>query len=79
MDWTPDNIYLLRRHLGDNQEEFADRVGLKRRPTVSDWEHGKKRPGSITYRVLDLIAKEAGFTERVAARLREKLKKDEGE
>ncbi|HVZ38519.1 MAG TPA: helix-turn-helix domain-containing protein [Candidatus Kapabacteria bacterium] len=79
MDWTPENIYLLRRHIGDTQGQFAERVGLKRRQTVSDWEVGKIIPGGITRKLLDVIANDHGFTERVAARLREKLKRDEGE
>lgn len=79
MDWTCENIYLLRRHIGDTQEQFAERVGLKRRQTVSDWEVGKIIPGSITRRLLDVIANDFGFTERVAARLREKLKREKGE
>ena len=79
MEWIPGNIYLLRRHIGDTQEQFAERVGLKRRQTVSDWEVGKIIPGSITRRLLDIIANDHGFTERVAARLQERLKREEGE
>ncbi len=77
MEWTSENVYLLRKHLGETQQEFADRLGLKRRQTVTDWEQGRFLPGSITGRFLDLIAADAGFTERAAAKLREKLKREE--
>lgn len=79
MEWTPENIHLLRRHIGDSQSQFADRMGLKRRQTVSEWEVGKLNPSGTTSRLLDIIANDHGFTERVAARLREKLKREEGE
>jgi DNA-binding transcriptional regulator YiaG len=77
MDWTPENIYLLRRHLGDTQEQFAARVGSKRRYTVTEWESGRRNPGGAVRKLLDIIAGEAGFTERVAARLKQQLEKDE--
>jgi DNA-binding transcriptional regulator YiaG len=77
MDWTSENIYLLRRHLGDTQEAFAARVGSKRRYTVTEWEAGRRNPGGAVKKLLDIIANDAGFTERVAARLKKELERDE--
>lgn len=79
MDWTPENIFLLRRHIGDTQQAFANRIGIRRYQTVSEWELGKLHPSGVTRKLLDVIANDQGFTERVAARLREKLKREEGE
>lgn len=79
MEWTSENIRLLRRHLGETQTAFGDRLGISRVQTISEWELGKETPGRRTIRLLDIIANDAGFTERVAARLREKLKQEEGE
>ncbi|HVZ37719.1 MAG TPA: hypothetical protein VHI13_00430 [Candidatus Kapabacteria bacterium] len=79
MDWTPENIKLLRLHLGDTQPAFARRVGVRRYQTVHEWEAGKIRPSGTTQTLLNMIANDAGFTERVAARLREKLRREEGE
>lgn len=79
MDWTAENIRLLRIHIGETQQVFASRLGLKRHQTVSEWEVGKAAPGGVTRKLLDIIANDAGFTERVAARLREKLRREEGE
>jgi|GEM_PF-3225636 len=79
MEWTPDMIHLLRLHLGDTQEAFRERLGLKRRQTVSEWELGKEHPGGIARRLLDIIANDAGFTERVAARLKVRIERDQEE
>ncbi len=76
MDWTPENIYLLRKHLGDNQLTFAERLGLRRRYTVTEWEAGRGNPGGAVRKLLDIIANDAGFTERVAAHLKEKLARE---
>lgn len=70
MEWTPVNIRLLRLHLGETQEQFAARIGLERRQTVHDWETGKRNPSGPVRKLLDIIAEDNGFTERVAARLR---------
>ncbi len=79
MEWTAENIRLLRKHLGVTQEEFAHRLGLKRRFTIIDWEVGRRNPSGMAKRLLDVIANDAGFTDRVAAKLRERLKRDEEE
>ncbi len=79
MDWTPENIRLLRKHLGDTQQQLAERIGLRRRHTVMDWEAGRENPSGVAKKMLDVIANDAGFTERVAARLQEKLRREEGE
>lgn len=76
MEWTPENIQLLRMHVGDTQEQFAARLGLKRRQTISEWELGKERPSGMAQRLLEIIANDTGFTERVAARLRAQRAKD---
>lgn len=79
MEWTPINIYLLRRHIGDTQQQFAERLGLRRRHTVMDWEVGRANPGGAAKKLLDVVANDHGFTDRVAARLHDKLKREEGE
>ena len=76
MEWTPENIRLLRIHIRETQKQFADRLGLKRQGTISEWEAGKERPSGIAQRLLDITANDAGFTERVAARLRVQIAKD---
>lgn len=77
MDWTPENIFLLRKHLGDTQEEFMERVGIRRRITITEWEAGRGKPSGEAQRLLDIIANDAGFTERVAAQLKKQLEQDE--
>ncbi|HVZ38745.1 MAG TPA: helix-turn-helix domain-containing protein [Candidatus Kapabacteria bacterium] len=79
MEWTPETIRLLRKHTGDTQEQFAHRLGLKRRFTIIDWETGRRHPSGMARRLLDVLANDHGFTERVAARLRDRLKREEGE
>ncbi len=74
MEWTPENIYLLRKHLDETQQQFAERMGLRRANTVLEWEAGRLNPSGAVRRLLDICAKESGFTDRVAAKLREKLK-----
>jgi DNA-binding transcriptional regulator YiaG len=76
MEWTPENIRLLRLHLGETQEKFAARLGLGRRQTVHDWETGKRNPGGPSRKLLDMVADDSGFTPRVAAKLRERLRLD---
>jgi DNA-binding transcriptional regulator YiaG len=77
MEWTPENIQLLRKHLGDTQGEFAERMGLERRISVLDWEVGRRKPSGTARKLLDMIAKDAGFTERVAGRLRREMERRE--
>jgi len=76
MQWTPEQIHLLRKHLGETQTQFATRLGLKRRHTVMDWEAGREEPGGPVKKLLDYVANDAGFTERVATRLKEKLARE---
>ncbi|HVZ40626.1 MAG TPA: helix-turn-helix transcriptional regulator [Candidatus Kapabacteria bacterium] len=73
MEWTPESIRALRHHLKLTQTEFGERLGVTRVQTVSEWELGKTTPGCQTILLLDVTAREAGFTDRVAAKLREKL------
>ena len=79
MEWTPENIRLLRTHLKETQEQFATRVGLTRRQTVHDWETGKKNPSGPVRKLLDFIANDSGFTERVAARLKKQIERERGD
>jgi putative transcriptional regulator len=76
MEWTPENIRLLRLHLNETQEQFATRLGLERRQTVHDWEKGKRKPSGPAKKLLDIIANDNGFTDRVAAKLKERLRLD---
>lgn len=79
MEWTAENIRLLRLHVGDTQQAFAARLGIRRHQTISEWEVGKLNPSGVTRTLLSVIANDHGFTERVAARLKEKLRREEGE
>ena len=78
MEWIPENIRLLRLHIGETQEQFAARLGLERRQTVHDWEAGKRNPSGTARKLMDIIASDYGFTERVAARLKVQRGDDEG-
>lgn len=53
--WPPGRISKLRRELGLSQQEFAERVGVKRQATVSNWETGKQTPSGPVLRVLDSL------------------------
>lgn len=53
--WPPGRIKRLRKRLGDTQEEFGERLGV-RQGTVSDWETGKHLPRKVAVRLLDQLA-----------------------
>jgi DNA-binding transcriptional regulator YiaG len=76
MEWTPENIRLLRMHLGETQEKFARRVGLGRRQTVHNWEKGIRKPSGPARKLLGTIADDAGFTKNVAAQLKRQIELD---
>ena len=50
----------LRRHLGETQTAFADRLGTNQQ-TVSEWERGARRPRRMARRLLHLVAEQAGY------------------
>jgi DNA-binding transcriptional regulator YiaG len=61
MEWTPENIRRLRRHLSETQEQFAERMGVERRQTIHEWETGKRSPSGTARRLMDLVAEGSGF------------------
>jgi DNA-binding XRE family transcriptional regulator len=58
--WDADLVKALRHHMGMNQAEFADQLGI-RQPTVSEWETGAYEPRRSSSKLLTLIAEKAGF------------------
>lgn len=50
----------LRRHLGETQSAFADRLGTNQQ-TVSEWETGARQPRRMAQRLLHLVAEQAGY------------------
>lgn len=60
INWTGEAIRALRKHKGLNQEEFATELGV-RREAISTWENGKYTPDRTKCKLLNYIAKEAGF------------------
>lgn len=57
--WPPQRIRKLRKSLGDTQAEFANRLGLDRWQTVSDWERGVYGLSKSSEKLLDLIEQQA--------------------
>jgi transcriptional regulator with XRE-family HTH domain len=53
-------VRALRRHFGDTQAAFADRLGTNQQ-TVSEWERGARRPRRMAQRLLHLVAEQAAF------------------
>jgi len=58
--WHADLIKALRHHMGMNQAQFAQELGI-RQPTVSEWETGAYEPKRSTSKFLTLVAERAGF------------------
>ena len=58
--WNSDMIKALREHMGMNQAEFADELGV-RQPTVSEWETGAYEPKRSTSKFLSMVAEQAKF------------------
>ena len=56
MNWSPGEIRMLRKELGDSVEAFARRLSVSGR-AVTYWEDGERRPGG-TARVLFNILQE---------------------
>lgn len=58
--WNNAMIKALREHMGMNQAEFAQELGI-RQPTVSEWETGAYEPKRSSSKLLMMIAERAGF------------------
>ncbi len=59
-EWDAERVRELRRHLGESQAAFAERIGT-RQQTVSEWETGSSTPRRMSRRLLHLVAEEHGF------------------
>lgn len=58
--WNGNMVKALREHMGLNQSEFAQELGV-RQPTVSEWETGAYEPKRSTSKYLTMVAEKAGF------------------
>lgn len=58
--WNGELIKGLRHHLGMNQAQLAEKLGV-RQQTISEWETGLYAPSLSTSKYLDLIAREVQF------------------
>ena len=58
--WHADLIRALRHHMGLNQAQFAQELGV-RQPTISEWETGAYEPRRSSSKLLTLVAEKAGF------------------
>ena len=56
IEWTGPTIRALRKHLRENQTEFAKRIGFSGPVTVSNIERGEYEATDTMRRLLDLIA-----------------------
>jgi DNA-binding XRE family transcriptional regulator len=61
--WNADLIKALRHHMGMNQAQFSQELGV-RQPTISEWETGAYVPRRSSSKLLTLIAERAGFEYR---------------
>lgn len=59
--WTGEQVKALREHAGWSQQELADKLAV-RQQTISDWEVGNHAARRSTSKLLELIAREVGFT-----------------
>ncbi|MFQ5826698.1 MAG: helix-turn-helix domain-containing protein [Dehalococcoidia bacterium] len=60
VEWDPERVRSLRRHLGLTQEELAQDLGT-RQQTISEWETGMYRPRGTSATLLSIIAERADF------------------
>lgn len=58
--WDAGSIRALREHMGLNQEELAEVLGV-RQQTVSEWENSVYEPTRSTAKHLTLVAERAEF------------------
>ena len=56
--WDAERVRALRRRRGENQQQFAERLGT-RQQTVSEWERGASHPRRMAQRLLTLLAEES--------------------
>ena len=56
-EWAADDVRALRLRRGENQQQFAERLGT-RQQTVSEWERGSSHPRRMAQRLLTLLAEE---------------------
>lgn len=56
--WDAERVRALRRRRGENQQQFAERLGT-RQQTVSEWERGTSHPRRMAQRLLTLLAEES--------------------
>lgn len=59
-EWGAEDVRALRRHLGETQRQFADRIGTNQQ-TVSEWERRARQPRRMARRLLQLVAEQAGY------------------
>jgi DNA-binding transcriptional regulator YiaG len=67
--WDGEAVRALRRHMGLNQAELAEVLGV-RQQTISEWETGSYSPTRASAKHLTRVAEEAGYwtTEEQQAR-----------
>jgi hypothetical protein len=65
--WDAERVRALREHLGMNQAELADVLGV-RQQTISEWESGLYHPTRARSKHLDLVAERASFPYLAAVR-----------
>ncbi len=61
MDWTPTTLRAFREHLGKSQADFADLLGFSRYQSVSNLEAGRREITDTVKRLLDYMARDAGY------------------
>jgi DNA-binding XRE family transcriptional regulator len=59
--WDGDLVKALRLHMGLNQAELAEELGV-RQQTISEWETGAYEPRRAMCKYLAKVAEEAGFS-----------------
>ena len=59
-EWDAAQVRALRRHFGETQRQFADRIGTNQQ-TVSEWERRARQPRRMARRLLQLVAEQAGY------------------
>lgn len=52
--WTPEMIVRLRRSFGENQREFADRIGVAI-DTLQNWEQGRVAAPEIAGKLFQFL------------------------
>ena len=59
MNWTKENIKVLRKRLGLTQTEFGEQLGYAQpQVRVSELERGEMKPGGAVLRLLDMLDKQ---------------------